>query len=37
MGGYNYRPLHLPELKAVYTAHATVLGKQDWDLSLIHI
>ena len=33
MGGYNYRPLHLPELKAVYTAHATVLGKQDWDTS----
>jgi glycosidase len=35
MGGYNYRPLHLPELKAVYTAHATVLGKQDWDTSFL--
>lgn len=31
MGGYNYRPLHLPELKAVYDRHAQVLGKQDWD------
>jgi len=35
MGGYNYRPLHLPELKAIYTAHATVLGKQDWDTSFL--
>ncbi|MGC1294866.1 MAG: alpha-glucosidase, partial [Alloacidobacterium sp.] len=35
MGGYNYRPLRLPELKAVYTAHATVLGKQDWDTSFL--
>jgi oligo-1,6-glucosidase len=34
-GGYNYRPLHLPELKAIYTAHATILGKQDWDTSFL--
>ena len=30
-GGYNYKPLNLPELKSIYTAHARVLGKQDWD------
>ena len=30
-GGYQYAPLNLPELKAIYTAHARVLGKQDWD------
>jgi len=35
IGGYIYRPLHLPELKAVYTAHATILGKQDWDTSFL--
>lgn len=35
MGGYNYRPLHLPELKAIYDRHAQVLGKQDWDTSFL--
>lgn len=30
-GGYNYKPLFLPDLKAIYTRHAQVLGKQDWD------
>jgi oligo-1,6-glucosidase len=35
LGGYNYRPLHLPDLKAIYTAHATILGKQDWDTSFL--
>ena len=31
LGGYEYKPLFLPNLKAIYTAHARVLGKQDWD------
>ncbi|GAA3763170.1 alpha,alpha-phosphotrehalase [Terriglobus aquaticus] len=30
-GGYEYAPLNLPDLKAIYSAHARVLGKQDWD------
>lgn len=30
-GGYEYDPLNLPALKAIYTRHAQVLGKQDWD------
>lgn len=30
-GGYDYDPLSLPALKAIYTRHAQVLGKQDWD------
>ncbi|WP_419806401.1 glycoside hydrolase family 13 protein [Terriglobus sp.] len=30
-GEYEYKPLHLPDLKAIYAAHARVLGKQDWD------
>jgi oligo-1,6-glucosidase len=35
MGGYEYRPLQLPELKAIYDRHASVLGKQDWDTSFL--
>ena len=35
MGGYEYRPLHLVELRAVYDTHAKVLGKQDWDTSFL--
>jgi oligo-1,6-glucosidase len=35
MGGYEYRPLQLEELKAVYDRHAKVLGKQDWDTSFL--
>lgn len=30
-GGYDYAPLNLPALKAIYAEHARVLGKQDWD------
>ena len=29
--GYESRAFSLPELKAIYTEHAHVLGKQDWD------
>ena len=35
MGGYDYKPLNLPDLKAIYAAHARVLGKEDWDTSFL--
>ena len=34
-GGYDYKPLHLPDLKAIYDAHARVLTKQDWDTQFL--
>ena len=34
-GGYDYQPLHLPDLKAIYDAHARVLGKDDWDTQFL--
>lgn len=34
-GGYDYKPLHLPDLKAIYDAHARVLTKADWDTQFL--
>ncbi len=35
MGMYDYKPLHLPDLKAIYDAHARVLTKKDWDTQFL--
>ncbi len=35
LGGYEYEPLSLPGLKAIYAAHARVLSKQDWDTAFL--
>ncbi len=34
-GMYDYKPLHLPDLKAIFDAHARVLTKKDWDTQFL--